>query len=895
MKRNREDLVLYRSQYIIMITTCLLLYVFHMLFPIIDKRFEAVFTIFVVGTVSAAILAGAILFSPTFGIAKRSIYIVTIVSSFIIAHYLDTQALLILVFCGVLIMLSNFMDKQILVESFVFSQLGMLLVFTTITPLSTFINPLHFIIEEYVYGAIMLLELRTVNASIDIIDKYKDKATAAEETNASKNVFLANMSHEIRTPLNSIKGMSELLGKRNASPIEREYINNIQKSSDDLLALINNILDYAKIESGTMEFADGVYDLSSMINDLVTEINHKIGKKHVALIVEIDPGIPQYLKGDIKRVKQIFENVLDNAVKFTANGSVYFGLRWEKKGKSARIFADITDTGEGIKESNIKKIFDAFSQVDMTKTRRSEGTGLGLSIVKRLVDSMDGDIHILSKEGEGTTVKIEFLQEIADEQPIVHLDEPENIKVFIFEPNRTYLDGIRKALLSIGIKPVIISDEAFAKEIIGDAAKGFVFFDERRGMESFSAIAEEYPGLKFISMYNINGRMPVKENPGVLCLARPITVLSLASVLKNNRGTSSSKNEIRMFSAPDARVMVVDDNETNLRVAEGFLLKYNVNITSVTSGYECIKELSGGKFDIIFMDYMMPNMDGVQTTQIIRNREKDTGNHQTVVALTANAVKGAAEFLISSGMDGYISKPIDSKLLNQIMNKYIPEELKQEYVDETELEEEIKSLNFDTPNIDIEKGIERMGGSRDNYMRILRTAYDECLRSKDRMLSSLKAGDYKNYIILVHSLKSTMLGMGADELSDMAKQHELAGKEGRYDFIEKNLDALTERLELVLGEMKMVLDEAGGSEAEPGAKTEESDAAAASVSKEELSEKLKAAVAALEAFDQEEAAVILTELSGFEFEGRKTVLEAADLVDNIEYDGAIEKLKSIIS
>jgi len=867
---------------------CIAVYLIHIVYAFV--AFDAKMGMKTLSIICVCVLTmfGSLFIFKNVEVSKRVYSVLTISSTVIIGNWLDTEAIIIMVFMAILYQLSVYMDTRIINEAFVGSEIAAFIFYNFIYDWKT--SPVSigfFIIEEVLYICFWRILLAQVKDRSEYVFNFEMKVKQAEEANLSKNTFLANMSHEIRTPLNAIKGMSELMADRELSPIEREYISNIQKSSDELLALVNNLLDFANIESGKMEFSSTAYDMGSMINDICVGVNQKIAQKPISFILDISPTFPHLLKGDPQRVTQILENILDNAVKFTASGTIYMGVRWEEKEDQACIYMDITDTGSGIKESDLKKIFDAFSQADMHRNRRAEGTGLGLSIVKRLVDSMNGDLHIVSRENEGTTVKIEIMQEIVDSAPFVAVSANLDTKVFVYEPNRTYCDNLIKTLKSLGVTPVKFQNLDYAYEDLKEAGSGIVLYDSFRGADFFEPLKDEFKDFSFVSMFSNFSNL--NRQKGIIYAQRPVTILSLVGFINKENKEELVEENNEIFSAIDAKVMIVDDNETNLRVAEGFLLKYDVQIKSVTSGYDCIKELNNDKYDIIFMDHMMPNLDGAETTQLIRKSEEGTNKHQTIIALTANAVKGAEEYLLSCGMDGFMSKPIDSVRLNSIMRTFIPKELQKVKVD-TYVVQEADEMIIGTANIDTEKGVSNMGGSKTTYLGILKTAYNEGLKQIKKAREYYESGDIKNYSITVHAVKSTMLGLGAGELSEMAKAHEFAGKDGNITFIKDGIDSFLSKFDEVLGEMKSILD---GNAEEEKSKASLGNEATLSMSDDEYKEKINAAIEALDSFDSDLALSLLNEIVNVNHSGLEKINEAISLVDEFEYNEAIDKLKEI--
>lgn len=480
----------------------------------------------------------------------------------------------------------------------------------------------------------------------------KEKAESADR---AKSSFLANMSHEIRTPMNAINGMSEFIIRDTTDSFARENALLIKSASQSLLAIINDILDFSKIEAGKMEIMFSPYQMSSIINDVATMINVRLQEKPVELVLEIAEDLPYSLIGDEIRIKQIMINILNNAVKFTHEGSITMKLWWGKvSDNTIDVYCSVTDTGIGIKPADLRKLFSSFEQVDTKRNRSVEGTGLGLAISKRLCCAMNGDIEVSSEYGKGTTFTWHIRNEVDDWKPIGKI----------------------------------------SKEDCLNSMKLF-----------------EYT-----------------------------------------------------FSAENARVLIVDDNKVNLKVAEGMMTPYKINVTLVESGPQALSLLEKEHFDIIFMDHMMPVMDGVEA--MLKIREMPEHKDDVIIALTANAISGMKEQYMQMGFQGFLPKPLEAGELDECFRTYLPKE----YI--TKLD---KPLSTKKDIIDEE---------------ILRQVYNDGRKKLKLLAELLEKEDFTNYVIEVHALKSVAKLIGEDELSETARQHEMAGKNGDYNFIKKGFDKL---------------------------------------------------------------------------------------------------------
>jgi len=387
----------------------------------------------------------------------------------------------------------------------------------------------------------------------------------AEESNEAKGNFLANMSHEIRTPMNAICGMSDMLLDEELSEQGKELAASIKSSGNSLLSIINDILDFSKLESGKMVIAPEEYYISSVVHDLLNVVEIRVKDKPVKLLAKVQDSIPRKLYGDSGRIRQILLNIMGNATKFTHEGSVTLEVSWQAEDeKHGRLYFCVKDTGIGIKEENLEKLFDAFEQVDLNKNRGIEGTGLGLSISKLLVEEMGGKIWVESEYEKGSTFSFYIEQEVIDASPC------------------EYGKGVQKTE---------------------------------------------------IKQFKIT------------------------------------------FKAPEAKVLVVDDVKVNLRVAAGILKKFGIVPDLIDNAVDCVETLKKRKdYDLIFMDHMMPEIDGIEATGMIRGMHEEYTDRVPIVALSANAVKGMEQEFYTAGMNDFLPKPIEVARMSEILLKWLPEE-----------------------------------------------------------------------------------------------------------------------------------------------------------------------------------------------------------------------------
>jgi signal transduction histidine kinase/CheY-like chemotaxis protein len=532
---------------------------------------------------------------------------------------------------------------------------------------------LHFLLRssQFVMGKISrLFELTDITPIIEA-------KNLAEFASKAKGNFLANMSHEIRTPMNAIVGMTDLML---VNPLSREQMSRadtIKGSALSLLNIINDILDFSKIDAQKMEVILKPFDFSSFIVDTLNVINIRALRKGLALVASISQNIPPMLVSDEMRLKQCLINVLNNAVKFTETGAVTLSA-WtepEHDGESENTFRlnfTITDTGHGIKKEELGQLFTEFQRLDTHRNRNVEGTGLGLVITKNLVELMGGEITVGSVYGEGTTFSFYVVCPGVRDESLAKVDNPESKNVLVCESNSYRADGINFLLRDLGVKHTICKDTKTAKECFASEEFSHVLIDNAYKEDFKQLLRDKKQSAAFFLMKEITEKYD-KEIPDAL--NRPVLITQLAAALNDlsDYDLRSIKDNEVSFAVRNTTVLVVDDNQVNLMVAEGLLRRYGVEVHTAAGGLEAIDMIVKEQYDIVFMDHMMPGMDGIEATRRIRSLGGRFAN-LVIVALTANALSGIRATFIKEGMDDFLSKPIMVKELKAILGKHLPAE-----------------------------------------------------------------------------------------------------------------------------------------------------------------------------------------------------------------------------
>jgi signal transduction histidine kinase/CheY-like chemotaxis protein len=721
---------------------------------------------------------------------------------------------------------------------------------------------LSFRLQETLYhlNQVQQLKLEAVEARLE-----KEKAESASK---SKDEFLAKMSHEIRTPMNAIIGMAELALREDMPDTAHEHILTIKQAGANLLSIINDILDFSKIESGKLEIVPINYRLSSLINDTINIIRMRLMEKPIRFFTNIDGNIPNNLIGDEVRLRQIFLNLLTNAVKYSEKGHIGLTISVDKQiDKQVWLRIAIADTGKGIKKEDQGKLFGEFVQMDTKKNQGIEGTGLGLAITKRLCVAMGGDISMESEYGKGSVFTAVISQGVESETPFAAVEEPQKKKVLVYEGRSVYAEAVCWTLKNMNVPHTVVSNQNdFAAALYRE--EWFYVFSSYGLYEKIKPIMEQ-SNSAFYKEKKPEMALMVEWGtetyiPGVRFVSIPVQSLSIANVL-NGRADSKyyiKSADVVRFSFPRVRILVVDDIATNLKVVEGLLAPYHATIDTCMNGLQAVELVKRAvsekrEYDIVFMDHMMPGMDGIETTTAIRTWEKDQQkngvmrNRTPIIALTANAVVGMREMFIENGFNDFISKPIDVSKMNEILDHWIPEEKK---------EKETESVNGDlslTPQVgssvpllpviagvNTAKGISMTGGTLSSYMQVLSIF---CKDAKDRMpllqktleANQPSAETMSLFVTNVHALKSALASLGAGEISAQATKLEAAGKEPNTAFIKEHLPVFTRELEELVRNIEKTLEQK-----EPENKSDSSLPIANSPLFKELAEALKSQNAA---------------------------------------------------
>ncbi len=638
------------------------------------------------------------------------------------------------------------------------------------------IPPAHDEIRELFFALDVVIDDMTSNIKhLQDEHKLQEELHYAQAANQAKNQFLSNVSHEIRTPINAVIGLDEMILRDTQEETTAEYAVEIREAGHLLLSLINDILDYSKIEAGKLEILPVEYELSSVIMDVYNMMESRIREKGLHLENEINPNIPRVLIGDEIRLKQCILNILNNAIKYTEEGSIKITLGYEKSGDDEILLkAYVTDTGSGIRKEDMEKLFTPFERIDETAHRSIEGTGLGLSIVRNLLENMGSELEVQSDYGFGSTFGFQVKQKVVRWEPIGNIEQ--------------------------------------------------------------------------------NYGLSQREKP----------------------------EYHETFHAPGARILAVDDTPMNLTVLRGLLKRTQVRLDCVESGAKALSVFRLHAYDLVFLDHRMPGMDGIQTLHAMRELNDPRNRDVPIVALTANVFNTAREQYFEEGFDDYLSKPIDSVKLEELLIRHLPK-AKVHILDGSGEEEKWSEEGF-VPKmvpegIDYELAVQTCGGSQ--ILKQVAEEFRTDIESRAvRMESDVDSGNIDDFTIQVHALKSSARLLGAIRLSERAAYLESCGKRGDLVEIEQQMPYMMKDYRSYIQKLDMML----------GTKQETDKPL---LSQDELKYYLAGLRELAEAFDFDSLDIAINEMDGYRMpeDFKETFVKIKEAVMTVDREALLRVLK----
>lgn len=781
-----------------------------------------------------------------------------------------------------------------------------------------------YIVYRYEYSQASMLEM------IDALRKSERE----------KDDFLANVSHEIRTPINTICGISEIMLKNEVPADMKEDVLNIQSAGRNLMSVVGDILDYSELQEGDFEIIEENYYVTSTIYDVINMSMAKKSEKQLELIVDCDGSMPSILCGDEQKIRRVIMNIVNNAIEFTNAGCVSISFGYRKEEYGINLIITVRDTGIGMSKENVENLFKKFSQADMGRTRKKGGVGLGLAISQTIVNRMGGFITVKSELEKGSEFRIVIPQKVAEESPIVEIQDKETINAAVYINMEQFRYGsirdeygsiIQNMIEQLGVNCHVCRNlmelkrwdkrENFNQIFISyqEYQEDPIYFDRMAKKQNVYIILDHYDDTKI-------------QNKNLIKIYKPFFILSIVTAIRNAMQEQKKNVDVEnhQLYAPEAHVLVIDDNRMNIRVVEGLMREYGVKVSYALSGQEGINMLESKAYDLILLDHMMPEMDGIETFQHIRHKSDSYYKEIPIIALTANAIAGAREMFMKEGFNDFLAKPVESSVLARVLKRHIPIEKQISKTEDMLFEERAAKLskvnrtsnaventhasmaekntinsqkNADEEqttavsqngelvigDLDISKGI-MYCGNQDNYLEILASQRDSGKEILGQAEDFYQKEDWKNYVIVVHGIKSSMMSIGAVKLSEMAKGLEFAGKGEDYDYIHNEHGAMVVEFQRVMDILKNSPYLAASDEAE-------ADSTKPVISEEEFAQKLVELENATYEFDEKKVIPILNDLSQFAYGSKdlekelKPVYKKVEMCDFMSAYEAVAKIK----
>ena len=823
-----------------------------------------------------------------YGIHETSIYDMAPVMMVIILIYSTTEMYSIIRLCVVVYFFTMTYD--------LFFVMGKSM---ELTPLSITRTLLHFLLV-YMAGWLMKVVMQRRRQE----RKNNDSRIAGlEETNRRTEDFLTNVSHELRTPINAVTGISAVMLKREEDAEKRKEIASIQEAGHRLFSQIEDILDYTEIDTGKMKVSKEPYVLSSLLNDIITGSQMLTEENAPEVIFDVDAKIPSALVGDARKIKKILRHLIDNAVSFSINGGVYVRVYTLTNPYGVNLCMEVSDTGIGIEKEDLEKITEKFFKSDGGKNRRTGGLGLGLPIVYGMVTVMEGFMQVDSNLNDGTTVTVSIPQAVADAAPGMVLENRASLSLACYvRPEKYEIPKVREyynemiSHLVTGLDVPLhrVSDLEELKKLVSVYRLTHLFAGREEYEESRQFLDSLDQDVEIIVV--ADERFALPDSGRVKLLNKPFYSFMIASVLNAEAsGDTEILKEKRML-CPGVKVLVVDDEPMNRRVAEEIFKGYQMQVQTAESGRMAIDLCEREDFDLVFLDHMMPEMDGIETLKRLRKIHTDSGRGLTVIAFTANAVSGAREMFLEEGFDEFVSKPVEHSELEHVLRKVLPKSAIT-WVDENIENIKKGDKNFEKDSrhevvqINTKSALAYCKNDMNFYQELLHKFVVDADKKKSEIDHYFKREDYDNYRIVIHALKSTAKMIGADALSELAQELEAAVQNKDIGYVREHHEEMLLEYSRVVDRISETLDGKKNDTDKPIAKNE------AEISGDELLERLTELKEGLAAFEIDKSEAVISEMSETVYMGKDVgefLREVRKDVEDYEFREAKKKVEKLL-
>ena len=667
-----------------------------------------------------------------------------------------------------------------------------------------------------VITTISIISRTTIDKWIQVMSASNDEIETLTDATDRLNDFLANVSHETRTPINAIIGLTSICIDEEENTEKQANLIAVRDSGRRVAEQISDILDVTEIDRKKLTNNCEDYMLSSLLNDLVEEIR-PFKPKELELVIDVDPAIPSVLNSDIGKLRKILRHLILNGLKYTREGGVYVRLYSIPQTYGVNLVIKVTDTGIGMTEEEQERIMERYYQADSGRTRQGGGLGLGLTIVSGFTASLGGFMTLSSQPGKGTSVSVSIPQKVIEPASCMSIARPDQLSLGAFlhldkypDPNvREYYNMmIRNIVRGFGVQMHRVDNAANLKKLLASVRLTHLFVSEEEYNDAADMIEKIASSVVVVVVANSDFVLPADSKARIM--EKPFYCFPVAAVL--NAEYSEPVSDETLFYR-NISALAVDDEPMNLIVAKNILKRYGMTVTTVNSGAEAVELCKERRFDIIFMDHMMPGMDGIETMKRIRaNGAKDKAEIP-IIALTANAVSTARETFLSVGFDGFVSKPIELVELERVLRRVLPKAATSSLPLQEGAPEAVSAVQETPPSVkeqlracglDMEEALRYCADDEEFYMTLLAQFVSETAEKEEKMQAFLADNDLKNYEIVVHALKNALKLIGSDTLSERAKELEFAAKDQDAAWIEAHHDALMADCRLLTDRLKPI-------------------------------------------------------------------------------------------
>ncbi len=640
-----------------------------------------------------------------------------------------------------------------------------------------------------------------INKWQEVLGHSKEEITKLNESTGRLNDFIANVSHEIRTPINTILGLCNIEISKETDRDRKNDLVAIEEAGKRIGEQISNILDFSEIDRNDVAVNYEDYMLSSVFNDLVSEIEpHR--KKNIELIIDVEPSIPSVMNTDVDKLKKILWHLIINGIKFTNEGGVYVHVSSVSQVYGINLIIEVKDTGIGMDEHQLEMIYDDFYKADSGRDRTTGGLGLGMMIVHGFVKSLGGFMIIESSIGGGTSVRVSIPNRIIDPNPCMSVKDRESISLGAYLHFEKYSNPHVREFYDSMVRNIVTGMKV-SMHRVDNLGSLRALVDNKKLTHLFAGPEEYNSAVEYMESLASDVLVTVVANPEELnrptaskvrVMPKPFYCFPVVGILNSKPGDDVFEEGAVSFTG--ARALIVDDEPMNLIVSSGMLRRYGMIVTTCESGQEAIDLCRQNQYDVIFMDHMMPVMDGVEAMRRIRSEQTRSKIITPVIAFTANAVSSAREMFRQAGFDGFVAKPVDMVELERVLKRVLPPALvvansnqppKEDHsgIAPDDIFDRLKAIGVDT-----DTGMYYSQNDAEFYKTLLNQYAQESTAKKKTMEESLALGNLGDYAIQVHSIKSTSKMIGEMNLSEMAKELEEAAKRGDRAFVDKSHDAM---------------------------------------------------------------------------------------------------------